>query len=183
MRYSKSIGTFFPEEIKYPKLPDDLIKVSNKDYQAAMKRHPLATMDVVKGKLVIRAPAAAELLATAKAAQASKISEACRMAMIAGFSSSALGGVHTYPSAATDQANLNACAIASMLAAKDWRTSFWCADPRGHWALLHHTATQIQQVHADWLTAHQGHQARNQQLQAEIAKAKTVEAVQAIAWD
>jgi len=185
MQYSPSVKIFFPEEINYPSLPDDLIEVADEDFQAAMTRPHLSSLDVVGGKMVIRAPGSAQLLAQAKAEQASKMTEACRAAMTGGFPSSALGGAHTYPSAATDQANLNACVIASLLSAAkaDWRISFWCADPRGHWALINHTAKQIQQVHADWLTAHQGHQARNQQLQAEIAKAKTVEAVQAIAWD
>ncbi len=53
MRYSQKIGCFFPEEINYKDLPDDLIEVSNEEFKAAMARGPVDTLSVSKGKLVI----------------------------------------------------------------------------------------------------------------------------------
>ena len=56
-------------------------------------------------------------LADAQATQTSLLSAACAAAIVAGFQSSALGVPYTYPSKATDQANLSASVISALLAA------------------------------------------------------------------
>lgn len=56
MRYSKSVGCFYPEDINYPELPDDLIEVTEAEYASAMARAPGETLDVVSGNLVIIPP-------------------------------------------------------------------------------------------------------------------------------
>jgi hypothetical protein len=133
---------------------------------------------------VTRAPDNAADVSTAKASQTAIVSAACQDAIVAGFTSSALGAAHTYPAKPTDQQNLNASVVASILpgVAADWTTPFWCADSAGAWAYVMHTAAQIQQVGTDGKAAILACLTKNQQLAAQIDAATTVEAVQAIVW-
>ncbi len=98
----------------------------------------------------------AALLADAKESQTALVSAACQSAIVAAFTSSALGAAHTYPAKPTDQQNLNASVVASLLPgiAAEWTPPFWCAtqptdgsDPV--WFYLPHTVAQIQQVGTD----------------------------------
>ncbi|MEW9586237.1 hypothetical protein [Paraburkholderia sp. DGU8] len=120
----------------------------------------------------------------AKASQTALVSAACQAAIVAGFTSSALGAPHTYPAKPTDQQNLNASVVASILpgVAAGWTTPFWCADGSGTWAYVMHTAAQIQQVGQDGKAAILACLTKNQQLAAQIDAATTVEAVHAIVW-
>jgi hypothetical protein len=129
-------------------------------------------------------PAAAQLLAQAQAAASKTVRAACAVAITGGFPSSALGSAHTYPSGATDQANLSAAVLASLMPGLDsaWTTPQACCDSGGVWAYVPHTAAQIQQVGVDCKTAIQACLARNADLQTQITAATTVEAVQAIVW-
>ncbi|WP_058050286.1 hypothetical protein [Janthinobacterium sp. Ant5-2-1] len=63
LHYSPSTGNFYPDEISYANLPDDLIEVDDKDFTAAMSRPRGHTFAFKKGKLVISAPVP-ELFAT-----------------------------------------------------------------------------------------------------------------------
>ena len=82
---------------------------------------------VVNGVLTApAAPTAAQLLADAQASQTAVISNACAAAIVAGFTSLALGVVHTYPSKTTDQQNLSASIIAALLASNGAMP--WVAD-------------------------------------------------------
>lgn len=56
-RFSPSTGCFYPRDISYPELPDDLIDVSQKDFDAAMDRPAGHTFAFVGGALVISPPA------------------------------------------------------------------------------------------------------------------------------
>ncbi|MDX8124930.1 hypothetical protein SKZ59_24440 [Janthinobacterium sp. GMG2] len=56
IRYSYSTGNFYPHYIEYPHLPDDLIKVDEDDYAAAMSRPAGHTFQFENGQLVITAP-------------------------------------------------------------------------------------------------------------------------------
>lgn len=53
MRFSKTTGCFYPENITYSNLPSDLIEVTPDDAAAAMARTPGSTLDVVGGRVVI----------------------------------------------------------------------------------------------------------------------------------
>jgi hypothetical protein len=53
MKYSKTTGCFYPEEIQYSALPTDLIEVTKAEHREALSRGPSETLDVVDGKLVI----------------------------------------------------------------------------------------------------------------------------------
>lgn len=123
-------------------------------------------------------------LATAQASQSAAITSACAAAIVSGFTSSALGSAYTYPSAVTDQQNLAASVLASVLpnVPEGWTTPFWCANSSGVWAWTNHTAAQIQQVGTDAKTAILALQSKNATLQAQIAAAETVDAVAAITW-
>ncbi len=123
-------------------------------------------------------------LATAQAAQAQVLDQACAAAIVSGFTSSALGSAYTYPSGTLDQQNLTASVLASMLpgVAAGWTTPFWCANGEGVWAWTNHTAAQIQQVGTDAKTAILALQSQNATLQAQVAAATTVDAVAAITW-
>ena len=71
MRFSKTTGCFYPEDIDYPVLPSDLIEVSKPTFDAAMARSPGQPLDVVAGVLVILpapGPVHADLVDQTKAA-------------------------------------------------------------------------------------------------------------------
>lgn len=129
-------------------------------------------------------PSAAQQLATSQAAQKASVSQACQDAILAGFTSSALGSPHAYPAKFTDQQNLNASVTASLLPGVDanWTTPFWCAGADGNWTYAEHTAAQIQRAGADGKAAILACLTKNQQLAAQIDAATTIEAVQAITW-
>ncbi|WP_250435775.1 hypothetical protein [Caballeronia sp. ATUFL_F2_KS9A] len=129
-------------------------------------------------------PSNAELLAAAQAAKVAELSAACKATIYAGFSSSALGELFSYPAKDTDQQNLASSVLASLMPgnAADWSTPFWCADASGQWEFRAHTAAQIQRVGQDGKAAILDAMARNAQLAAQVAAAESVDAVNAIAW-
>jgi hypothetical protein len=140
---------------------------------------------VVGGALVAPTPpTAAQILATAQAAQIDLLNAACQAQIVAGFNSSALGASHTYPAQMTDQQNLSASVLASLLPnlPAGWTTPFWCADGGGSWSYANHTAAQIQQVGQDGKAAILACLTKKAQLAAQVEAATTVAAVQAVVW-
>jgi hypothetical protein len=126
----------------------------------------------------------APTLAEARAAQIALLRDACAAEIVGGYSSSALGTPHLYPSTPTDQANMAASVLASLLPdlAAGWTTPFWCADADGAWSFAPHTAAQIQQAGIDGKAMVVAAQTRLAGLEASIAAASTVAAVQAVVW-
>lgn len=53
MKFSKSTGCFYPDEIQYALLPSDLVDVSEEDFKAAMARAPDEVFDVINGRVVV----------------------------------------------------------------------------------------------------------------------------------
>lgn len=53
IRYSPSTGSFYPYNIEYKDLPDDLIDVPIKDFERAMNRPLGSSFDFVNGELRI----------------------------------------------------------------------------------------------------------------------------------
>ena len=185
MKFSKTTGCFYPDDIQYPNPPADLIAVTADDYSAAMSRPAGATLDVQGGKLaIVPAPTlmAAQILAQAQQSQLATISSACAAAIIGGFKSSALGKPYTYPSNETDQLNLSGSVMSSLFPnlPANWTTLQVCCDANGNWAYLPHTVAQIQQVGIDFKAFKLNCLTRNATLQAQVAAATTVAAVQAI---
>ncbi|MDO5940653.1 DUF4376 domain-containing protein [Burkholderia cepacia] len=129
-------------------------------------------------------PTTAQQLASAQAEQIARVDSACAMEICAGFASSALGQLHGYPSKPTDQQNLSASVLASLIPNRPagWTTSFWCADSNGVWAYREHTAEQIQQVGMDGKAAISASIARKIQLEQQIMAAATVDAIKQIVW-
>lgn len=144
-------------------------------------------IDILTSKVInipIEAQNEAQLLVTGKQLKAYEINQKCRSSIVSGFVSSALEAPFNYPSKITDQQNL----AASVLASYDpentstWTTPFWCSDDSGHWEFRPHTAAQIREVGRDAKSAILALQFKNEQLQAEIQAASTVEVLEAIAW-
>lgn len=75
MRFSKITQCFYPEEIVYQNLPDDITDVTKADFDLAMSRQDGETLDLVNGAVVIVPISAQTLLAKAKAARISYIEE------------------------------------------------------------------------------------------------------------
>jgi hypothetical protein len=113
-----------------------------------------------------------------------EISNACRMAIVSGFTSMALGEEYSYPSKTIDQQNLAASVLASYDPENppEWLTPFWCMDESGQWAFRPHTALQIREVGRDAKSNILGYQFHNEQLQALISSATTIEELDAISW-
>ncbi|MDW3683961.1 hypothetical protein RA280_19865 [Cupriavidus sp. CV2] len=140
--------------------------------------------EVVAGVLAVYAAHDPNSLAQAKKAQMAGIDASCAAAIVAGFASSALGAAHTYPSKMTDQQNLSASVLASIMPGlpADWKTPFWCADASGAWSYVDHTAAQIQQVGQDGKAAVLACLQKKAQFAAQVEAATTVAAVQAVVW-
>lgn len=86
-RYSKKTGTFYPLDLEYSNLPEDLIEVSAEDYTIAMTRPLGHTFDFVEGNLVITEPAAPTLaeLKKAKLTEISRTAQAAANSLTAGY--------------------------------------------------------------------------------------------------
>lgn len=68
MKYSPSTGNFYPADIEYSYLPNDLIQVSEEDYQIAMSRLPNQRFEVSpEGSVTLIDPTSEELAAAALA--------------------------------------------------------------------------------------------------------------------
>lgn len=119
-----------------------------------------------------------------KARKSAVISQVCADAITAGFPCDTLGDGYTYPAKPNDQANLTGSVLRSMYSSNDadWRTPFWCADADGTWEFRPHTAAQIQHVGDCAVNARLACMAKNEQLQAWIIAAETLEVLNEINW-
>lgn len=116
--------------------------------------------------------------------QIALINSGCKAAIYAGFTSTALGVAHTYPTDDKSQLNLVASVTDSLLSnlPPGWTTPFMCADSSGIWAMRPHTAAQIQQAGSDGKAFVLKNLQQNGALAAQVTAAATVAAVQAIVW-
>ncbi|AYZ66925.1 hypothetical protein EGY31_27705 [Burkholderia multivorans] len=138
---------------------------------------------VVSGALAqVPPPTAAEQLASAKASTIAALNAACQAAILAGFTSSAIGSATFYPTTDTDQRNLQSSAQAAAWSAgtADWHVSLWCRHGDA-WTYVAHTAQQVQQVNADWVTFRTTSQQRYADAIAQVHEATTIDAMRAIA--
>lgn len=90
-------------------------------------------------------------LPDAQIIQNAAMSAACLAAIVAGFSSSALGTSHTYSCDNEDEANITHANNAAI--------SLWCTDSNGIKKYTAHTLAQGQQVYADMVAHIQNQQA------------------------
>ncbi|KVZ18647.1 hypothetical protein WT88_29650 [Burkholderia stagnalis] len=169
------------DAFSYPAMPDASTLAPATDGQ--WEERETAAFIIVNGQLSV--PNAAVQLAAARAAQLEILNDGCKAAIYAGFTSSALGTAHAYPALDTDQQNLSASVLASLMPnlPSGWTTPFWCCDSSGAWSYAPHTAAQIQQVGQDGKAAILAAIAKKAQLAAQVNAATTIAAVQAIVWE
>jgi len=60
MKYSKKIGCFYPDEIQYKELPEDLVSVSDSDYSRIMSRPFGHTFSIDDGVVTVYPPKPSE---------------------------------------------------------------------------------------------------------------------------
>ncbi|ANM05217.1 hypothetical protein AMC78_CH03148 [Rhizobium phaseoli] len=127
----------------------------------------------------------ADDLVALKETQIALLTSACAEAILSGYSSSALGDEHQYPSKVTDQINMMGSVTDSLLPDQpaEWSTPFWCADETGAWAFRAHSAAQIQAAGADGKAHVLICQTKLGQLSAQVMAAASAEAVAAIGWE
>ena len=123
-------------------------------------------------------------LVGAKANKITELRNACGREIRAGFTSAALGSLHSYPTDDTSQKNLAAAVAESTLPGLDasWKTPVWCSDQNGTWLFADHTQAQIQQVGRDSRNVVVTAQAKLAGLTVQVNGASTIDAVTAITW-
>lgn len=176
-----NITGFYTDAPGYAAPPTGALPVSHAD--ADLLKTGFAQYQYLNGAVALNQSL---LLANAKAAQSQLVSASCQAAIMAGFSSAALGTAHTYPAKPTDQANLAANVLSSLLPSlpSTWTTQQICATQAVPpvWGYVAHTAAQIQQVGSDGKAAILAFLIKNASLQGQIQSASTVAAVQAVVW-
>lgn len=180
--YSPSTGGFYADDV-HDVIPSDAIALTDEQYGALLAGvNSGSVISVVDGVPTLTARTIS--LDEVKATKIVALRAACAAAIVGGFTSSALGTAHTYPSAQTDQINLMGSVTASLLpgVASDWSTMFWCRDEAGAWSYVAHTAAQIQAAGGDGKAHVVDCQSRLASLSAEVEAATTVDAVTAIVW-
>lgn len=112
------------------------------------------------------------------------LNKSCSSQIIGGCSSEALGSSYIYPTKETDQNNLAANVLSSLLPnlSEDWTTLQICCDSEGNWNYLPHTAEQIQKVGNDVKDFILNCRIKYKNLCDKVEKAKTIEVVQTITW-
>lgn len=161
-------------------VPDAVFGITGNDYDTLEWHGP---GDAPAEQDIIDAEDAAEL-ACAKARKTTEMQTACQSAIYAGFTSDALGTNHHYPLLQTDQTNLAAVIIESLLTIDsdpDKQFPFWCTDGET-WARRVHTHTEIRAVGMDAAPFVRGHQDHLRDLRNTINDATTVAEVDAVTW-
>jgi hypothetical protein len=125
-----------------------------------------------------------EALALAKSARIAALAAQCGAAIVAGFSSTALGSLHLYPMRPTDQVNMMGSVTASLLPnlPGTWMTPFWCQDEAGEWAFRDHTASEIQHAGIDGKLHVVACQITLASLAAQVDAATTEADIAAVTW-
>lgn len=163
-------------------LPDAelLVQLTPDEWDANANEPRWVTDRLVLSKSPLDSPVTLDQV---KAAKLAEINAACTAEIVGGFTSSGLGVLHTYPSQVTDQSNLMAAVLSSLSApAEGWETPVWCVDGAGYGAYRMHTATQVQTVGNDSLTARNKALAKKAALETRIIQAVIAEQVQSSNW-
>lgn len=186
MKYSSSTGGFYLPAIHGDNIPPDAVEISD-TFHGELLAAQAAGMVITAGAdgyPVAVPPGSLMTLGDLKAAKVAELSAACQAQIYAGFQSSALGAVHTYPAKDRDQMNLAGSVVAALLPnlPAGWVTPFWCADAAGAWAFVPHTGAQIQQVGADGKSAVIAALTKNATLAAQVLGATAEADVLAITW-
>lgn len=181
-----SVSGFYDTSLDYaPPIPADAVEITD-DEHAALLAGQAAGKRMVRGSdgQPTLADPPPPSLDDIKAGQLAVLQAACDAEIAAGYTSSALGAAHLYPTKDADQLNMSASVVASLLPgiAAGWTTPFWCADGSGAWAMRDHTAAQIQQAGTDGKAMIQTAQVKLADLSVQVLAATDAAAVQAINW-
>ena len=88
MRFSPSVGTCYPVEINYSELPEDLVEITDEEFNAYLNREAGSTVTYVDGTLVITAPEG-PTLEEIKAAAINGVENFAENAVMSGISNQA----------------------------------------------------------------------------------------------
>lgn len=183
--YSKSTGGFYDAAIHHA-MPSDAVSISDEVRSALFAAQAAGMVITADSHGNPTAVTATSLLTLdqVKAAQIAALNLACQTEITGGYTSAALGSVHTYGSQDHDQRNLTDAMNASLAPglASDWKTKIWCAVGSA-WAITDHTAAQIQQAHSDWIAFRVARQVKLAGLTLQVNSAATVDSIQAIVWN
>lgn len=125
----------------------------------------------------LREKNASELLNDYRLAKIELLKVDCTTAIQAGFTSSALGEVHTYDSTLPqDQTNLLGAKIAGV------DMYFTCTDSTGYKSQKFHTVAQMAQVYQAGMVHLQTQKARFYARKLAVEQAQTIDAVDAVVW-
>ncbi|PLC42253.1 hypothetical protein C0Q88_09725 [Ralstonia pickettii] len=182
--YAKSSNGFYDSAIHGRAIPVDAVEITADEYTELLIAQSVgkAIAADLNGNPIAVDPISLMTLSEVRAAQVAKASIACAAALTTGFTSPALGTVHTYPSQDDDQRNLQSAVSAAIAAPSNWTTPIWCANSNDAWSFTAHTTAQVQQVNADWLAHRVATQQKYADLIARINTATSIAEVQAIDW-
>lgn len=119
-----------------------------------------------------------------RAQQRDTIANACRNAIIGGFSSSALGAAHVYDASDQDQTNIAQDCLEARAAGDDakWSASLTCTNRAGVKASRPHDSKQVMQVASDLRTARVAAQEHKRELLDKLGRAQTPSDVRKVVW-
>lgn len=184
MKFSSSTLSFYDEEIA-EEFPGDAVDVTDVEFaQIMLAFNEGSTIEADSEGRPIAVPVPPPSLDDLRASAVKAITGACNAQIVGGFISAALGAPHLYPSKATDQLNLTANVVSSIMpgVGPGWMTPQLCADASGAWAYRPHSAAQIQTVGVDAKAAIAACLLRKDALIAEIEAADSAEDIAAVSW-
>ncbi len=159
------------------KIPADAVEITEAEHAAllaAQSAGKIIQADASGHPVAVDPPP--PTLESVKVSKTAAINDACRAAIVGGFTSSALGAHHTYDSELEDQLNLiGAVGLGSNL-------PYRCADAAGVKEFRLHTAAQLKQVAADGAAIKLAALEHAATLKAQVQAAADVAAVEAVVW-
>jgi hypothetical protein len=159
------------------KIPPDAVEITEAEHAALLEAQSMGK--VIKPDADGR-PVAVDppppTLDEVRAGKTAEINAACAASIVGGFTSLALGTLHTYDSALEDQLNL----IGAV--GLDVDLPYRCADAAGVKEFRPHTAAQLKQVAADGAAIKLAALEKAATLKAQVQAAADAAAVEAVAW-
>lgn len=113
----------------------------------------------------------------------SRLAAACKLSIVSGVQSDALGEAYFYPTGELDQFNLSASVLkADKYGDTKGAYRFWCMDAQGNWVRLDHTAAQVDVVSLVVDEHVRSERDKYAVKLGEMAAATSIEELRAITW-